>query len=145
VTALSSFAARVSGRRFPIVVLSARTQEEQKVNALEAGADDYVTKPFGTRELLARLRVALRHGLQTPGEAPTFMIGRWQIDYRETSRDRRSGRTIAPHAARVPIAGDSEQARRIGGDASTSLQQAWGPGSVEANSLLAWLHKTTAR
>jgi two-component system, OmpR family, KDP operon response regulator KdpE len=45
----------------PIVVLSARSQEADKVLALDAGADDYVTKPFGTGELLARLRVALRH------------------------------------------------------------------------------------
>jgi two-component system, OmpR family, KDP operon response regulator KdpE len=64
----------------PIVVLSARTQEEQKVRALEEGADDYVTKPFGTRELLVRLRVALRHGLQSPAEAKVFAIGKWRVD-----------------------------------------------------------------
>src|SRR5687767_12768751 len=46
----------------PIIVLSARGQETDKVQALDAGADDYVTKPFGTDELLARIRVALRHG-----------------------------------------------------------------------------------
>jgi two-component system, OmpR family, KDP operon response regulator KdpE len=47
--------------RLPIIVLSARGQEEDKVDALDAGADDYLTKPFGVRELLARVRVALRH------------------------------------------------------------------------------------
>lgn len=47
--------------RAPIIILSARDQEKQKVAALDAGADDYLTKPFGTDELLARIRVALRH------------------------------------------------------------------------------------
>src|SRR5262245_18049637 len=51
----------------PIVVLSARGSEGAKVDALDAGADDYVTKPFGFPELLARLRVALRHGARGPG------------------------------------------------------------------------------
>ena len=45
----------------PIIVISARTQENEKVNALDHGADDYITKPFGTPELLARIRTALRH------------------------------------------------------------------------------------
>lgn len=57
----------------PIIVISARTQEKEKVAALDAGADDYITKPFGTSELLARIRTALRHqSLQsgTPGKTP---------------------------------------------------------------------------
>lgn len=45
----------------PIIVISARTQEKEKVSALDAGADDYITKPFGSEELLARIRTALRH------------------------------------------------------------------------------------
>ncbi len=45
----------------PVIVISARTKEEEKVNALDAGADDYITKPFGTSELMARIRTALRH------------------------------------------------------------------------------------
>ena len=52
----------------PIVVLSARTEEEQKIRALDAGADDYVTKPFSVPELFARLRVALRRSAQVPGQ-----------------------------------------------------------------------------
>jgi two-component system KDP operon response regulator KdpE len=50
----------------PIIVLSARHQEQMKIDALDAGADDYITKPFGVGELLARLRVALRHAARTP-------------------------------------------------------------------------------
>jgi two-component system KDP operon response regulator KdpE len=57
--------------RTPIVVLSARGQESDKVAALDAGADDYVTKPFGVGELLARLRVAMRHASAAPGRGPS--------------------------------------------------------------------------
>ena len=59
----------------PIIVLSARSDVEGKVRALELGADDYVTKPFDMAELLARLKAALRHGLQAVGEAPVFRTG----------------------------------------------------------------------
>ncbi len=66
----------------PILVLSARDQEQQKVAALDAGADDYLTKPFGVGELLARLRVALRHSRQGHGgrDAPEFQVGELRID-----------------------------------------------------------------
>jgi two-component system KDP operon response regulator KdpE len=64
----------------PIVVLTARDREAQKVAALDAGADDYVTKPFGVDELLARLRAALRHGVQTRGSAPVVHAADLVID-----------------------------------------------------------------
>lgn len=64
----------------PIVVLSARGDVEGKVKALELGADDYVTKPFDMSELLARLKAALRHGLQTIGELPVFRSGLLTVD-----------------------------------------------------------------
>jgi two-component system, OmpR family, KDP operon response regulator KdpE len=64
----------------PIVVLSARGDVEGKVKALELGADDYVTKPFDMTELLARLKAALRHGLQSHGEAPIFRSGPLAVD-----------------------------------------------------------------
>lgn len=64
----------------PIVVLSARSDVEGKVKALEMGADDFVTKPFDMAELLARLKAALRHGLQTTGEAPVFQSGTLSMD-----------------------------------------------------------------
>ena len=64
----------------PIVVLSARGDVEGKVKALELGADDYVTKPFDMTELLARLKAALRHGLQSQGEAPIFRSGPLAVD-----------------------------------------------------------------
>ncbi len=65
----------------PIVVLSARGQEEDKVAALDAGADDYLTKPFGTQELLARLRVALRHAARTSREVEHVQtVGEIRVD-----------------------------------------------------------------
>ncbi|HRK63463.1 MAG TPA: response regulator [Terricaulis sp.] len=64
----------------PVVVLSARGAEAMKVAALDAGADDYVTKPFGVDELLARIRAGFRHGLQTKGAAPVVRTGDLEID-----------------------------------------------------------------
>jgi two-component system KDP operon response regulator KdpE len=64
----------------PILVLSARDDVQGKVRALELGADDYVTKPFDMEELLARLKAALRHGLQAAGEAPIFRSGKLAVD-----------------------------------------------------------------
>jgi two-component system KDP operon response regulator KdpE len=64
----------------PIVVLSSRGDEAGKVQALDLGADDYVTKPFGMEELLARLRAALRHQLQVHGERPVFRSGDLSVD-----------------------------------------------------------------
>ena len=64
----------------PIIVLSARGAESDKVDALELGADDYVTKPFGIDELLARVRAAQRHRLQQQGERPVFRAGDLTVD-----------------------------------------------------------------
>jgi two-component system, OmpR family, KDP operon response regulator KdpE len=64
----------------PIVVLSSRGDEDMKVAALDEGADDYVTKPFGMEELLARIRTALRHQLQVGGERPIFTLGEMSVD-----------------------------------------------------------------
>ena len=69
-----------AGGLTPIVVLSARSDVEGKVRALELGADDFITKPFDMAELLARLKAALRHGLQTTGEAPVFHSARLTVD-----------------------------------------------------------------
>ncbi len=63
-----------------IVVLSSRGDEAGKVHALDLGADDYLTKPFGMDELLARMRAAMRHKLQTHGERPFFQVGDLSVD-----------------------------------------------------------------
>jgi two-component system KDP operon response regulator KdpE len=71
---------RTRDERVPIVVLSSRADEVAKVQALDLGADDYVTKPFGMDELLARIRAALRHQLQVQGERPIFRVGDLSVD-----------------------------------------------------------------
>ncbi|WP_298242487.1 response regulator transcription factor [uncultured Bradyrhizobium sp.] len=71
---------RARNESVPIVVLSSRGDEAGKVQALDLGADDYLTKPFGMEELLARLRAALRHQLQVQGERPVFRTGDLSVD-----------------------------------------------------------------
>jgi two-component system KDP operon response regulator KdpE len=71
---------RARNESVPIVVLSSRGDEAGKVQALDLGADDYLTKPFGMDELLARLRAALRHQLQVKGERPVFRTGDLSVD-----------------------------------------------------------------
>lgn len=68
--------------KLPIIILSAKGEERQKVEALEAGADDYLTKPFGMEELVARIRAALRRSQNTPLEPnPIFTLGKLKINY----------------------------------------------------------------
>lgn len=113
----------------PILVLSARGEESRKVSALNQGADDYITKPFGTEELLARIRVALRHAAGQPA-APVIEVGDLRIDL-ERRLVTRSGQEIrltpteyemlkllAVHAGKVithPML----------------LQQVWGPEHID--------------
>ncbi len=77
--------------RVPIIVLSARDREDDKIRALDAGADDYLTKPFGAGELMARIRVALRHlTIQYTGdEEPVFTLSSLRVDFskRQVFRD----------------------------------------------------------
>ena len=98
----------------PVIVVSARGREEEKVAALDAGADDYLPKPFGTKELLARLRVALRHSRAAAApEGPVLEVGplRMDLDRHEASVDGRAVRLtpiewrllafLASHAGKV--------------------------------------------
>lgn len=118
--------------RAPIIVLSARGREEDKVNALDAGADDYLTKPFGVNELLARLRVALRHAAAGKEFAPVFEVGPLRLDLgrrevRVDGREVRLTRTefkllalLARHAGKVLTH------KQI-------LKEVWGPEATEAH------------
>jgi two-component system, OmpR family, KDP operon response regulator KdpE len=104
---------REGGSSLPIVVLSVRTDEAGKVKALDLGADDYVTKPFGIDELLARIRTALRHRLQQEGERPVFKVGDLSVDLvrrvvtvggnevKLTPREYDILRTLVAHAGKV--------------------------------------------
>jgi two-component system KDP operon response regulator KdpE len=118
--------------RAPIIVLSARGREEDKVSALDAGADDYLTKPFGVNELLARLRVALRHARAQPEEPAVIEAGPLRIDLerREVTVGGRDAHLtpiefkllalLARHAGKVLTH------RQI-------LREVWGPNAMEAH------------
>jgi two-component system, OmpR family, KDP operon response regulator KdpE len=77
---------RDGGETVPIIILSSRDNESAKVAALDLGADDYVTKPFGIDELLARIRMAERHRLQQEGEKPLFPC--WRSQHRSRASNR---------------------------------------------------------
>jgi two-component system KDP operon response regulator KdpE len=72
----------------PIIVLSARIQERSKIEALDAGANDYVTKPFGMGELLARVRAALRHAVRSPSGTSTLRFGNTVVDLEKRTATR---------------------------------------------------------
>jgi two-component system KDP operon response regulator KdpE len=121
----------------PIIVLSARGRDDDKVSALDAGADDYLTKPFSVKELLARMRVALRHaGRARAGEpAPPIAVGPVVIDLARrrvtldgaevhlTPIEYRLLSLLARHAGRVLTHGQI-------------LREVWGPGHAEATHYL---------
>jgi len=71
---------REAGAGVPVIVLSSRGDQTSKVRALDLGADDYLTKPFGMEELMARIRAAFRHRLQQQGERPVFRSGALSVD-----------------------------------------------------------------
>jgi len=79
----------------PVIVLSSRGEERTKVEALELGADDYLVKPFGMAELVARIRVAQRHQLTREGERPLFQVGDLTVDLVR--------RIVTVRGARVPL------------------------------------------
>jgi two-component system KDP operon response regulator KdpE len=116
----------------PVIVLSARGQENDKIEALDAGADDYLTKPFATGELLARMRVALRNAARGAAAAadPVFEVGELRVDLgarrvfvgeREVRLTRTEYRLLA---MLVRYAGKVITHRQL-------LKEVWGPGSVD--------------
>jgi two-component system KDP operon response regulator KdpE len=113
-----------------IVVLSARGREEDKVEALDAGADDYLTKPFGVNELLARMRVALRHADESRIDEPVLSFGPLTIDLarREVRREQEAVR-LTPIEYKL-LALLAKNAGRVLTHRQI-LREVWGPGSVE--------------
>jgi two-component system KDP operon response regulator KdpE len=110
----------------PIVVLSARTEEAQKIAALDAGADDYVTKPFATGELLARVRAALRRAARPAGPAQPLQLGAVRVDLaRRTAVGPHGPLHFTPIEYRLLAA----LARHEGGVATQRqlLREVWGP------------------
>jgi two-component system KDP operon response regulator KdpE len=115
----------------PIVVLSARTEERQKVRALDAGADDYVTKPFSVAELLARTRAALRRAVQsTEAESELLQLGDVTIDL---ARRTASGPAGSIHFTPIEYRLLAALARQTGRLATQRqlLREVWGPDHIE--------------
>jgi two-component system KDP operon response regulator KdpE len=110
----------------PIIVLSARGQEKDKVKALDLGADDYITKPFGVDELLARVRSALRRSQQDPSASATFEVGDLVINYGER-RVVRGGEEVRLTPTEYELL--VQLARSAGRVLSHTalLQRVWGP------------------
>ena len=112
--------------RKPILIISARNQEKDKVSALDLGADDYLTTPFGAAELLARIRVALRHATQTALDSPLLQCGALSLDLekREVAMDGTPVR-LTPLEYRLLEA----LARRAGKVVTHAqlLNEVWGP------------------
>ena len=112
----------------PIVVLSARHQEHTKVEALDAGADDYITKPFGVGELLARVRVALRHAARSPA-GQVLKLGQAQVDL-ERRRATRAGEDV--HLTPIEFRLLGALAKHLGMVVTHRqlLAEVWGPTQV---------------
>ena len=121
--------------KMPIIVISARGQEQDKIKALDAGADDYLTKPFGVGELLARIRVALRHAAKTADGDSVFSLGDLKVDLARrqvlvrneevhlTPNEYRLLSTLIKHAGRVLTH------RQL-------LREVWGPNASEQTQYL---------
>jgi len=124
----------------PIIVLSARGQERDKVEALDAGADDYLTKPFGVGELMARIRVSLRNAsrLRAGGGEPVFEVGGLRVDLAARrvwvdDKDVRLTRTqFNLLAVLVKYAGKVVTHRLL-------LREVWGPGATEPHYVRAYM------
>ncbi|HSH72470.1 MAG TPA: two-component system response regulator KdpE [Methylophilaceae bacterium] len=119
----------------PILILSARSSEQDKIAALDAGADDYLTKPFGVGELLARVRALLRRRMQGAESEPVANVGDLQLDFARRSVTR-AGEAIhlTPIEYRLlcvlyASAGRVLTQRQI-------LREVWGPGHAESNHYL---------
>lgn len=118
------------GSQTPIIVVSARAREAEKIEALDLGADDYVNKPFGMGELLARLRATLRHAVARAAPAPVMQIGPVTIDLLKRLVTRHGERLALTHkeydllGVLVAHAGKVATHRHL-------LQAVWGPAHVE--------------
>jgi two-component system KDP operon response regulator KdpE len=114
----------------PIVVLSARTMEAQKIAALDAGADDYVTKPFSAPELLARVRAALRRSARGTEQPPVIQLGDITVDLAKREARASSGEIhLTPLEYRV-LESLARQAGMIV-TAKQLIQEVWGPGRFD--------------
>jgi two-component system alkaline phosphatase synthesis response regulator PhoP len=125
---------RRSGMRTPVLMLTAKAQEAEKVMGLELGADDYVTKPFGTRELRARVKALLRRGQPEP-EAQSYRFGNIAVDFGrgEMIRD---GRPVELTPIEFKLLLLFVQARGHVLSREQLLDGAWGPGTFASDRIV---------
>ena len=128
----------------PIIVLSARAQERSKIEALDAGADDYVTKPFGVGELLARVRVALRHAARPRSARPGPALGPVTVDL-EKRRARRDGTEIHLTPIEFRLLAAWREALGMVVTHRQLLTRGLGADARERHALPAHLHEAAAR
>jgi len=123
--------------RVPILVISARTQEQEKAEALDAGADDYITKPFGTIELMARIRTCLRHAGQIHKETPeqVYRSGELVIDFEKRIVSVRGSEV---HVTQIEFKILSLLAKNAGCVLTYSqmMREIWGPYTDDNNRIL---------
>ena len=115
----------------PIIVLSARAREQAKIDALDAGADDYVTKPFGVGELIARMRVALRHAARAGAAGASMLrLGKAEVDF-ERRKVTRDGKEV--HLTPIEFRLLACLAQHLGMVVTHRqlLREVWGPSHVE--------------
>ena len=110
----------------PILVLSARSHERSKVEALDAGADDYLTKPFGVGELLARVRAGLRHAVRMPNGDGVLRLGRCVVDL-EKRHAARDGEEIRLTAIELRLLAALAKRRGMVHTHGQLLREVWGP------------------
>ena len=114
----------------PIIVLSARIQERQKIDALDSGADDYITKPFGIGELLARVRVALRNSVRVDTGQTTLSLGPASVNLEKRTADK-EGQEV--HLTAIEFRLLATLAKHLGMVVTHKqlLQEVWGPTHVD--------------
>jgi len=125
---------RRAGLRTPILMLTARTQEAEKVLGFELGADDYVTKPFGTRELRARIKALLRRASGEPA-APTYRFGEVEVDF-ERGELRRNGQALELTPIEFKLLALFVHARGRVMSRDRLLAGAWGPDTYASDRIV---------
>ena len=123
---------RQAGFTLPVLMLTAKSQEVDIVRGLEAGADDYVTKPFGVHELLARIKVALRHSGISPAMSRVMRIGDAQVDL-ISGKIERSGQTFAMGHFEAEILKMLVENAEQPVERNKLLDEIWGLGAYPAN------------
>jgi DNA-binding response OmpR family regulator len=119
---------RKAGVQTPIIMMTAKAQEAEKVLGLDLGADDYVTKPFSPKELRARIRAALRRGATTPQSAEVFRFGDIEVDA-ERCEVRRGGTVVETTATEFKLLSVFVRNRGRVLSRDKLLDQAWGEGT----------------